>query len=152
VNKRIYPVSKVYSLFRIQNYGQSPECNLPTLETFKIEDNTVLLPYYASNILVSLVIPSVSMTAPHKACYLFSWITLLQNVVTNFKEHSFWETNSYQGSQSVPRYLWDPVEKSPQIFSILTQMNHVYMIKFYSFKIHFNIILPSMRRSSKWPL
>ena len=125
-----------------------PKCNL----VIKTKDNTIWFPYNAINILVSLATTSVSRTTPHKFCCLVSQITLFQNVV-NPRSIVLGKLAVSKQAKVFPVILGgggDRVENSPHIFSILTQMNQVYMLKFYAFKIHFNTILPSMPRSSKW--
>ena len=56
------------------------------------------------------------------------------------------ETNQLQG-------LWKPevqclIQKGPPIIPILSRVNPIPRIDTYSFKIHFNIVLPSMPRPS----
>jgi hypothetical protein len=43
-------------------------------------------------------------------------------------------------------------DKSPPVVLILSRINSVYAPSFYFLKNHFNIIFPSMLRSSKWSL
>jgi hypothetical protein len=57
----------------------------------------------------------------------------------------------YSGSQEIPFFLWklnvhDHVNRSPHVVPILNQINPGHTLTSY-FKIHFNIILPSMPRS-----
>ena len=42
------------------------------------------------------------------------------------------------------------VYKSPSLVPVLTHISQVHALPSYIFKIHFNIILPSTFRSSKW--
>ena len=57
-----------------------------------------------------------------------------------------WEANWSSAGQEIPRILWNP----PSV-PILSHSNPVH-ISFHFLKIHFNIILPSMPRSSNWSL
>jgi hypothetical protein len=51
------------------------------------------------------------------------------------------------------RLLWNlKVDMSPPLDSILSQINPVHTLQLYIFKIQFNIILLSKRRTSKWSL
>jgi len=43
-----------------------------------------------------------------------------------------------------------PCVKDPTTFSNLIQVNSVDILPFYFLKIHINIFLPNMCRSSKW--
>jgi hypothetical protein len=54
-------------------------------------------------------------------------------------------------------YLWNPkvhhrVHKSPQLDSILSQLNTVRSIDPYLPQVHFNVILTPTPRSSQWSL
>jgi hypothetical protein len=68
-----------------------------------------------------------------------------------------WEANICLASQEFPQLLWNPkiyyhVQKSLSSVPILCQMNLIHTSKSYVPKIHFNIVLSSMPRSSKWSL
>jgi hypothetical protein len=60
-------------------------------------------------------------------------------------------------SQEITCLLWNPkihccVHKSPPPVTILTHINLVHIESLSFYKIHFNIVFPSMPRSSKWSL
>ena len=63
--------------------------------------------------------------------------------------------NSCSAILSGPRSLWDPkfqchVYKSPSPVLISSQIGPFHTLPFHFFNIYFNIILPSISRSSKW--
>jgi hypothetical protein len=65
------------------------------------------------------------------------------------------QVNSHSACQEIPLLLWNEkvhyrVNKSQQMIPILSQMHPVHNIQPSFLKIHFNIILPSMPRSSEW--
>jgi hypothetical protein len=74
---------------------------------------------------------------------------------TNFMEQSpSWEANSCTASQDIPCLLWKPkvhyrVENSQPLAPILSQMHAVHTFPPYFPKIHSNIVLHFMLRSSK---
>ena len=76
----------------------------------------------------------------------------------NSKELSLsWGDNNSTASQEIPCTFWNQKvhyhgHKSTPTVDILSQINSIHTIPSYFFKIHFNIILPSMPRYSKWPL
>jgi len=89
-------------------------------------------------------------------CKLFLKIDHTPETVTNYMQQGpSWEANSYSYSQEIPHLLWNPkvqyhVHKIPPVVPILSQMNPAHNFPPYFSKIHSNIILPSMPRSSKW--
>jgi hypothetical protein len=77
--------------------------------------------------------------------------------ITNFMEHSPWEVKRYPASHKIPKILWNTkvlchVHNSPSLVPILSHMNPLHTFTSYLFKIHFDINLPFMPRSSKWSL
>jgi hypothetical protein len=67
------------------------------------------------------------------------------------------EANDCPGNEEHPCLSWNPnvhycVHKSLPLFPVLSQLNPHYTLPHYFSKIHYNIILPSMPQSSKWPL
>jgi hypothetical protein len=62
------------------------------------------------------------------------------------------EVNSCLVYQEIPKLLWNHIHRSSPLHPILCQMNPIYILKPSFFKIHINIILPSMLRSPKCSL
>jgi hypothetical protein len=83
---------------------------------------------------------------------------ILTNLLTHFTGQSPpWEADSHSAIHQTLRLLWNPkvpyrVHKSPPLVPILSQMHPVSKLKRHFPKIHSNIILPSMPRSSEWSL
>jgi len=64
------------------------------------------------------------------------------------------EVNSHSASQEIPPPFTEPkiyrrVHKNPSLECILSQMNSLHIHTPYSFKMNFNIILPSVPRCPK---
>jgi len=67
------------------------------------------------------------------------------------------EAKSHSASQETPCFLWNPkvhyhVHKILSLDHILRKTNPVHTFPNYFFRIHYNIILPSMLSSTKWSL
>ena len=67
----------------------------------------------------------------------------------------FFLRNKSSASQEIPRILWDPkfhyrIHKSLPTVLILVQLNLIHAFLSHFLKIYFNIVLPSIPRSSKW--
>jgi len=67
-------------------------------------------------------------------------------------EQSSSETDSSSAGQEIPRNLWNPKDnyrfhRSPPLVSIMSYSNPVHVLRFYFFKIYFNIILQSIPTS-----
>ena len=82
--------------------------------------------------------------------------SLPQTYITNSKEHSSsWEAHRSSVSQEIPQTLWNPKVHHhirPPPVPVLSQLNPLHASSSHFFNIHFNNILPSKPRSSKWSL
>ena len=72
-------------------------------------------------------------------------------------QSSSWEANRFSASQEIPHILLNPnvhycIQNSPPPVPILSQINPFHAPLSHFFKIHFNIIFPTMPGSSKWAL
>jgi hypothetical protein len=64
-----------------------------------------------------------------------------------------WEAASSAGTQEFSKILWNPkvqylVHKNPLLIPVLSQINPVHTTQSYLSKVHSNIMLPPMFRSS----
>jgi len=67
------------------------------------------------------------------------------------KQRVFWEAKSRSASKKVPRFLWNektylPLSQEPATGPYLEPDNPLHILTPYSFKIHFNIIIPTPPR------
>jgi hypothetical protein len=84
-------------------------------------------------------------------------LTVCNSQSNSMEQDPSWESDSHSVNQEISPVLWNPkvhyhVHKNPPVDSILSQMNLVYILTPYFFKINFNIILPSMSRFPKQSL
>jgi hypothetical protein len=73
------------------------------------------------------------------------------------KHRPSWGACRCSSGQEIPRPLWNhiiyyPIHMTLPLIPILNQLNPIPTLTLYSFKINFNIVLPSMPRSPKWAL
>jgi hypothetical protein len=81
------------------------------------------------------------------------WVNLYTEPTNSLEITPVWEAASRSTTQEFPNVLWNPkihyrAHKSPRLVPSPSHINPVYIIPFYVIKIHFNIILPPMIRSS----
>jgi len=79
----------------------------------------------------------------------------MKALFTPMEQSLFWESNRFSASQEIPNILWNPtvhysIYKRPPPVPILSQIDLHHILSSQLLKIHFNIILPSSPRSSKW--
>jgi hypothetical protein len=65
------------------------------------------------------------------------------------KQIPSWQADSSSAGEEIPRILWK-LEVHYLAQKIVSQFNPFHALTFCFLKIHFNIILPSKLRSSKW--
>jgi hypothetical protein len=70
-----------------------------------------------------------------------NWISKNESVRCNYLPSILWNPNIYYNSHTIQ-----------PLFSILSQINPVYALRFYLFKISFDVILPSTSRFYKLTL
>lgn len=73
--------------------------------------------------------------------------------MTNWKDQSFWEP-SCSSRRQIPCNLWNrnfhySIDRCPTFAPILKEIKSFHTLPYYLFKTYFNIILPSMSRTSK---
>jgi len=108
-------------------------------EVFRHRDNfTFIKRLYNFKSLVELIVVETALFCMK--------IYVLQ--VTKYMEQSPSEANSHSACQEIPHFLSNPVNKSPPLIPILSQMNPFHTLPTYFSKIHSNIIFPSTPRSS----
>jgi len=61
-----------------------------------------------------------------------------------------WEADNCSAALEIPRSLWNRVHNGPILYRLLVHFNKFHNLSHNFFKIQFNILLPSMPRSSKW--
>ena len=80
-----------------------------------------------------------------------------QQLNNSTQQSTFSKANGSSASEGIPHILWYlrihyHVHNSPQVVPVLSQINPLHTLQSNLFKIHFNIILLSMPKSSKWYL
>ena len=99
------------------------------------------------------------MTVYHQIAYVICTVMLFENssclsTLASTQRSPSSETNDASSSQFPTFYatLWVNVQCSPPLVSVMCQKNPAHDLPSNFFKIYFDIILPSMLRSSGWSL
>jgi hypothetical protein len=152
----------MWSMLFLPNFGQN-QCqqtwSRSQIQNFTIVHLVGVMLLYVDRLIVTFCNCFVKVT---KYCIWMALCSISQCFCKlsceNSKELSLsWDDGISTSSQEIPCTLWNPKihycgHKSTSLVTILSQINSIHTIPSYFFKIHFNIILPSLTRYSKWPL